>query len=106
MGDAADIRVAAIGATVPKMGQGLVDLGDKFVPWAANLLQVYQPIAFTRAIAQRQNDHAAQMLGGQPENLVDRRRVETLHWRGVDFLEGGSNQGRSQADIGLARRRL
>ena len=79
-----------------------VDLAHELPERAAHLRQVDQPILFGLAVAQRQHDRAAQAALAQVQDAVDDGRIEAFHRRAIDFLEGGRDDRRTEADVGFA----
>ena len=74
----------------------LLDFGHKSIAITANLLEIDKPVAFSLAIAQRKQDHAAQITRFEAQYFIDGLRIKAFHRGGIDFLKGCRHQCRSR----------
>src|SRR6218665_3702440 len=71
-------RGGRLGCTTPGPRR-LLPLGQELLQRATHLGQLHQPVAFLLAVAQRQDDDAAQAAFAQAQDRVQLGGVEALH---------------------------
>ena len=91
------------GVLVSNQSKPLVDQRYKVFQWAADLLQINQPIALFLTVAEWQKNDAAEPKLTESKNFIGSRWVKTFHRGRVYTFHRGRNQRGSEGNIRLAR---